>query len=162
MLRLNQQIEFLFSFVKLDPILSDVLLKKGERIELLSWEDIMIRCLGKLSQVHEMIFPKQPPIIIKGQLEPIDITTASRAGNKKVTLVSGLETYRINLEEFAHRLVIRPSIQSILLPIRPWNVSNLLYDGGTYLSINWFSRFNVHLQLPSGCCRQYDNYYISS
>jgi len=87
----------------LDPILSDVLLKKGEAIELVNWEDIMTRCLSKLSQVHEMIFPKQPPVIVKGQLEPIDISTASRAGNKKVTLVSGLETYRIHLEEFAHR-----------------------------------------------------------
>jgi len=90
-------------FVKLDPILSDVLLKKGERIEQLSWEDVMSRCLSKLSTVHEMIFPKQPPVIVKGQLEPVDISTASRAGNKKVTLVSGLETYRISLEEFAHR-----------------------------------------------------------
>jgi len=90
-------------FVKLDPILTDVLLKKGERIEKLNWEDIMMRCLSKLSTVHEMAFPKHPPVFIKGQLEPVDITTASRSGNKKVTLVSGLETYRISLEEFAHR-----------------------------------------------------------
>merc|ERR1712071_312316 len=62
-----------------------------------------MRCLSKLSTVHEMAFLKHPPVFIKGQLEPVDITTASRSGNKKVTLVSGLETYRISLEEFAHR-----------------------------------------------------------
>ena len=88
----------------MDPILSDVLLKKGEKIETMGWDELMNRCLAKLSVVHQLIFPRQAaPVLIKGELEPIDITTANRAGNKKVTLVSGLEMYRIDLEEFAHR-----------------------------------------------------------
>lgn len=66
----------------------------------------MNRCLGKLSPAFEMLFPGNDPIIVKGQLEPIELTTASRAGNKKVTLVSGLETFRIDLDEFAHRYAI--------------------------------------------------------
>ena len=84
--------------------MSDVLLKKGETAPSLTWEDIMSRCLAKLSVVYEMVFPDQKsPVIVKGELEPVDITTASRAGNKKVTLISGLETYRIDLEEFARK-----------------------------------------------------------
>lgn len=95
---------FNFSQVTLDPILSDVLLKKGETAATLSWEELMSRCQSKLSIVYEMIFPNQTaPVIVKGELEPVDITTASRAGNKKVTLISGLETYRIDLDEFARR-----------------------------------------------------------
>ncbi|KAK4010711.1 hypothetical protein OUZ56_019841 [Daphnia magna] len=92
------------SQVTLDPILSDVVLKKGEVVPSLSWEELMNRILTKLSTVYEMIFPHQTaPVIVKGELEPVEITTASRAGNKKVTLISGLETYRIDLDEFAHR-----------------------------------------------------------
>lgn len=88
----------------LDPILSDVMLKKGEVAASLSWEELMSRCQAKLSTVYEMIFPNQSaPVIVKGELEPVEITTASRAGNKKVTLISGLETYRIDLDEFARR-----------------------------------------------------------
>ena len=89
--------------MRLDPILTDVLLKKGEKKEMLNWEELMTRCLGKLSQVYELTFPQRLPVIIRGQLEPIEISTASRAGNKKVTLVSGLETYRIDLDSFARR-----------------------------------------------------------
>lgn len=96
----------LSSQVTLDPILSDVLLKKGETAASLSWEELMSRCQVKLSTVYEMIFPNQTtPVIVKGELEPVEITTASRAGNKKVTLISGLETYRIDLDEFARRYV---------------------------------------------------------
>ncbi|XP_046456251.1 eukaryotic translation initiation factor 2D-like [Daphnia pulex] len=92
------------SQVTLDPILSDVMLKKGEVAASLSWEELMSRCQAKLSTVYEMIFPNQSaPVIVKGELEPVEITTASRAGNKKVTLISGLETYRIDLDEFARR-----------------------------------------------------------
>lgn len=51
-----------------------------------------------------MVFPGQStPVIVKGELEPIDLSTANRAGNKKVTLISGLETYKIDLEEFARK-----------------------------------------------------------
>ena len=88
----------------MDPILSDVMLKKGEKIETMAWDELMNRCFTKLSVVHQLIFPRQTaPVFVKGELEPIDITTANRSGNKKVTLVSGLEMYRIDLEEFAHR-----------------------------------------------------------
>lgn len=94
----------IFSQVTLDPILSDVMLKKGDMTATLSWEELMNRCQAKLSTVYEMIFPNQTsPVIVKGEIEPVDITTASRAGNKKVTLISGLETYRIDLDEFARR-----------------------------------------------------------
>ena len=80
------------------------MLKKGEKIETMAWDELMNRCLTKLSVVHQLIFTRQTaPVFVKGELEPIDITTANRSGNKKVTLVSGLEMYRIDLEEFAHR-----------------------------------------------------------
>ena len=98
------KIHHLCSQVKLDPILSDVALKKGENELKMSWEELMSRVMSKLSPAYEMVFPDgAEPIILKGQLEPVEISTASRAGNKKVTLISGLETFRIDLEQFAHR-----------------------------------------------------------
>lgn len=79
-----------YSSVILDPILSDVLLKKGERADVFSWDELMSRCLERLSTVHQMMFPPTASqgdgqrVLVKGELECIDISTAKRSGNKKV------------------------------------------------------------------------------
>ena len=73
----------------LDPILSDVLLKKGERADVFSWDELMSRCLEKLSTVHQMMFPPTASqgdgqrLLVKGELECIDISTAKRSGKQK-------------------------------------------------------------------------------
>lgn len=78
------------SCVTLDPIMSDVLLKKGERADTLQWDELMARCLAKLSTVHQMVFPsggvqnQGEVVLVKGELECVDISTAKRSGNKKV------------------------------------------------------------------------------
>ena len=116
------------SCVTLDPIMSDVLLNKGERADTLQWDELMTRCLARMGTVHQMTFPseggqEEQTVVVKGELECIDISTAKRSGNKKVclsldvkkkslfepnlsfqvTLITGLETFRIGLEQFAHR-----------------------------------------------------------
>ena len=36
-------------------------------------------------------------------MEPVELGTATRSGNKKVTLVNNLETYHIDPAQFGHK-----------------------------------------------------------
>lgn len=42
------------------------------------------RTLSRMQSCHQLQFPGQSPVVRKGQVEPIDITVASRGSNKKV------------------------------------------------------------------------------
>ena len=53
--------------------------------------------------VNSLQFQDQPALEFKGRLEPVELTTATRSGNKKVTLVNNLETYHIDPLQFAHK-----------------------------------------------------------
>ena len=91
--------------MRLDPLLSDVVLQKGENNVLaMAWEKLTGRVVDRLSPAFRLAFAGDADdVLVKGQLEPVDIATANRSGNKKVTLVTGLETFRIDLEQFARR-----------------------------------------------------------
>lgn len=90
--------------VILDPILSHVLLNKGENISSMPWEDVHSKCLSKMQQAHEIIFPGKTPIFRKGKLNQIEISVEQRTGNKKVTLINYLEDFKIDAEKFAHEI----------------------------------------------------------
>ncbi|XP_023221006.1 eukaryotic translation initiation factor 2D-like [Centruroides sculpturatus] len=62
------------------------------------------RCLNKMQQAHEIIFPGQPPIFKKGKLNQIEINVEQRTGNKKVTLINYLDEFKIDAEKFAHEI----------------------------------------------------------
>ncbi|KAM9110626.1 eukaryotic translation initiation factor 2D isoform 5-T5 [Megaptera novaeangliae] len=84
--------------VKLDPILCDCILEKGEQhtVMKLPWDSLLNRCLEKLQPAYQVTFPGQEPIVKKGKICPIDITLAQRASNKKVTVVRNLEAYGLD------------------------------------------------------------------
>ena len=75
---------FLNRFATLDPILSDVVLNKGEYLESLRYDELTTRCLSKMTLAHKMSFNGQPAVLKKGKLEPVNIKVVQRSGNKKV------------------------------------------------------------------------------
>ncbi len=79
----------MFRSVTLDGPLSDLLLNKGEYIELLSWEEVFSRCQAKMSPAYGVAVPGQRPVVKKGKLEPILLNVATRAANKKVRKCHG-------------------------------------------------------------------------
>ncbi|KAK3540250.1 hypothetical protein QTP70_028443 [Hemibagrus guttatus] len=85
------------SYVKISPVLCDCLLDKSEyqEVEVLKWDDLFSRTLSRMQSCHQLQFPGQAPVVRKGQVEPIDITVASRGSNKKVTIIKNLEVFRI-------------------------------------------------------------------
>ncbi|XP_013783321.1 eukaryotic translation initiation factor 2D-like [Limulus polyphemus] len=93
--------------VILDPLLADVALKKGEgNVTLLSWEDLICRCISKMRPAYEVVFPGQQPVLYKGELQPIEIVVVQRSGNKKVTLLYNLETFGIDPTKLAHQIQV--------------------------------------------------------
>ncbi|TRY72572.1 hypothetical protein TCAL_00197 [Tigriopus californicus] len=96
------------SLVKLNPEMAGVVLGKGENgVFSLKWDDLHSRIQAKMSNGFSLRFPGEAESkVSKGALEPIEITTATRSGNKKVTLVHRLELFRISPKEFAQKLQV--------------------------------------------------------
>jgi len=103
--------------VKLDPILADVVLGKGENhVVEMRWDEITLRFQAKMSDGYSLQFPGMPPSFHKGKLEPVELTTATRSGNKKITLVYNLENYGIDPTEFAHKCQVGVAASTAVNP----------------------------------------------
>ncbi|XP_029428819.1 eukaryotic translation initiation factor 2D [Rhinatrema bivittatum] len=100
------------NFVSIDPILCDCVLEKSEQSDTtrLKWEDLLSRCMERLQPFHQVTFHGQKPLVRKGSLEPIDISVAQRASNKKVTLIRNLELY--GLDPHAVATVLQQRVQA--------------------------------------------------
>jgi len=75
---------FCDSVVKLDALLHDVLVAKGDYIETLRWDDLISRCLNKMTPVHCVTFDGAETQVHRGRLELIELDVVQRASNKKV------------------------------------------------------------------------------
>uniref|UniRef100_A0A8C9VCS2 Eukaryotic translation initiation factor 2D n=1 Tax=Scleropages formosus TaxID=113540 RepID=A0A8C9VCS2_SCLFO len=108
-----------FSFININPALCDCLLEKSEyqEVEKLKWDDLFTRTMDKMQHSYKLLFPGQEPIIKKGQIEPINISVASRGSNKKVTLIKNLELYGIDPAAMATTLQHRVQASTVLNPV---------------------------------------------
>lgn len=97
------------SYVNLDPLLAETVLRKDEgNVIQLKWEELLSRLLSKMTPVHRVVFPgQQTPIFRKGKAECIKLDVVQRASNKKVTLVENLELFGINSKVFAHCVQVK-------------------------------------------------------
>jgi len=74
------------SLVKLDAVLHDVLVSRGDYIETLRWDELVSRCLTKMTPVHCVTFADDDTRVHRGRLEPIELDVVQRASNKKVLI----------------------------------------------------------------------------
>ncbi|XP_058805254.1 eukaryotic translation initiation factor 2D [Phymastichus coffea] len=85
--------------LKINPQLADIFRTKENQVTV-TMEDGINKFIGKMTHTHEITIAGNK-LLHSGKLEPIDITVATRSGNKKVTLINNLETFGIKLEEFS-------------------------------------------------------------
>ncbi|XP_063811240.1 eukaryotic translation initiation factor 2D [Pseudophryne corroboree] len=108
------------NFVTVNPIICDCLLDKSEQndILLLKWDDLVTRCLERMQHSYQVTFPGCSPVIRKGYIEPIDISVAQRASNKKITMIKNLELYGLDPTLVASLLQqrVQASATLIVLP----------------------------------------------
>ncbi|XP_045160604.2 eukaryotic translation initiation factor 2D-like isoform X2 [Mercenaria mercenaria] len=108
--------------VMLDPILAEMLLVKAEGDRsTLKWDDVYSRLLNKMSPVYEMLFEGQPPVIRKGNVEPIKIDVVQRASNKKATIVENLDLFGIDEKTFAHTVQVKVACSASVVPSQQKN-----------------------------------------
>jgi len=93
------------SRVTMNPEMAGILLEKGENnVVQLTWNQIFQRLPKKMGQCYSLEYPGQPPIIKKGGLPPVTLNVETRSGNKKVTLVTNLETYGVDPKALAKEI----------------------------------------------------------
>ncbi|XDV48645.1 hypothetical protein PO909_018032 [Leuciscus waleckii] len=105
------------NYVNINPTLCDCLLEKSEyhEVETLKWDDLFSRTLIRMQACHEVLFPGQPPVVKKGQMECIDVTVASRGSNKKVTVIKNLEAFGLDPAVVADSLQHQVQASCVLL-----------------------------------------------
>jgi len=97
--------------VRLDELLADVVMAKGDNSSKeMKWEELQQFTISKMSPGYSLQFQGQPASQFKGKLDPVELTTATRSGNKKVTLINNLDTYQIDPSEFAHKCQLYLSV----------------------------------------------------
>ncbi|XP_026751619.2 eukaryotic translation initiation factor 2D [Galleria mellonella] len=82
--------------VTLDARLANIVGRPEQ--EFIKWEELMSGVQNKMTSSTEMRFADGSVKLIKSKLEPIKMQVATRSGNKKVTLVSNLESFGFNLQ----------------------------------------------------------------
>jgi len=103
--------------VRLDELLAEVVMAKGDNsTKELKWEELQQFIVSKMSPGYSMQFQGEPANQYKGKLDPVELTTATRSGNKKVTLVNNLDTYQIDPVEFAHKCQVYLSVGTTTHP----------------------------------------------
>lgn len=97
------------SMVVLDPILCDALfkgaIKKGSAYPSeIHKKDVGSTFVGRMQPNHVVMRGGGEPVVRKGAVKPVQIMTERRQGNKKVTKVSGIETFLIDPDSFGSEL----------------------------------------------------------
>ncbi|KAJ3402592.1 Eukaryotic translation initiation factor 2D, partial [Chytridiales sp. JEL 0842] len=115
--------------VKLDPFLTEALLKKDElsQVEFLARDSITQRVLEKMSPFHELTPPSGEPVIKKGSVKPILITVESKNGRRVTTKVVNVENFGIEPEDLAAQLKIRCASSTSVTPL-PGKSAVTLYE----------------------------------
>lgn len=85
--------------VFLDDELVSILKTKERQI---TWKELFDKFFHLLSVVSIVTLPNGQQVKQNSKLHPIDIKVASRCNNKKVTIVSNLQTFGIDVKDFAH------------------------------------------------------------
>ncbi|KAK6643862.1 hypothetical protein RUM43_000125 [Polyplax serrata] len=103
-------------FIVLDPILNQVL--KGENV--ISRGNLLAGLLDKMSVQHKVSnCGNGETILHKGKMPLIEFETCLRTGNKKVTLISNLECYGVNVTAFSKELQHKAAASTTLIPSVP-------------------------------------------
>ncbi|XP_063706221.1 eukaryotic translation initiation factor 2D [Culicoides brevitarsis] len=110
--------------VNLDEVLSEICLTEGP----LSVDDIAKMIKNSMNASFEMRTQDKAPV--KGGKKPvIHITTATRTGNKKVTIISNLDLYGVNITEFAKAIKLAVAASTSMTEVPGYKSEQLLVQG---------------------------------
>ncbi|CAH2066750.1 unnamed protein product [Thlaspi arvense] len=122
------------SMVVLDPILCDALfkgaIKKGSAYPSeIHKKDVAPTFIGRMQPNH-LVMRGGEPVVRKGAIKPVQIMTERRQGNKKVTKVSGIETFLIDPDSFGSELQKKFACSTSVGELPGKKGSEVLIQGG--------------------------------
>ncbi|XP_037086495.1 eukaryotic translation initiation factor 2D-like [Pollicipes pollicipes] len=120
------------SQVRLDPVLASSLTGRADgALAALRWDELHQRCLQRMSPGHLVLFRGEPPLVKKGAVPSVELNTATRSGNKKITMVLNLPAFGIDPAEFAHRCQVGVAASTSVgeAPNRPPGTSQVMVQG---------------------------------
>lgn len=105
--------------ITLDDVLVEICVgqRENEQPVLMAIDSIIQNVHSRMDNTFEMR-SQSGPVVKGGKKSIIQITTATRMGNKKVTLISNLEAYGINVAEFskACKIGVQASVSITKVP----------------------------------------------
>ncbi|KAE8623670.1 hypothetical protein XENTR_v10005692 [Xenopus tropicalis] len=149
------------NFVNINPVLCDCLLEKSEQNDFFSlkWDDLLLRCLEKMQHSHQVTFPGRPPIIRKGNIDPIDISVVQRASNKKIPLQLGACSNSV-FKPVPHALPfqgLRTECRcryraTRCLRLENYYLKSLKYPANTFLDWTWLNLVKRNEEVDHSVC----------
>jgi len=117
--------------VTLDKALTSLTARSEGFVSSLRWDELHQRCLQKMSPGHLVAFRGEEPAVKKGAVPCVEMNTATRSGNKKITTVINLPVFGIDPAEFAHRCQVGVAASTSVgeAPNRPPGTSQVLVQG---------------------------------
>jgi translation initiation factor 2D len=126
----NKLLNALTKQVTLDDVLVEICvgIRESDEPILMSLEKITGSVLSLMDNTFEMRSQSGPQM--KGGKKPIiQLTTATRSGNKKVTLVSNLEPYGINVSDFSKACKIGVQASTSITKVPGTNIDQFQIQG---------------------------------
>lgn len=126
----NKLLNNLTKDVTLDDILVEACIGRRENDNPIAMplEKIIVIVHSRMEQTFEMRSQSGP--VTKGGKKPIiQISTATRMGNKKVTLVSNLESYGINISEFSKACKVGVQASTSITKVAGTNINQFQIQG---------------------------------
>lgn len=114
------------SMVKVDAVLHDALVAKGDYVETMRWDDLVTRCLARMTHVHCVTFAGAETKVHRGRLEPIELDVVQRGSNKKVVApqIRGVSHQHCTLYKFTRLLTRIVIIIVIIGRLRGLNIKH--------------------------------------
>ncbi|XP_053690087.1 eukaryotic translation initiation factor 2D [Sabethes cyaneus] len=137
--------------VALDETLMQLCGSEPSDISLARLTDIVLR---QMTSTFEMRSQKGP-VQKGGKRSIIHLTTATRSGNKKVTLVSNLEDYGVNLAEFAKAVKIGAAASTSMTEVPGTKGEQLLVQGNHVKFV--YDLLTGAYQIPKACITGLEN-----
>ncbi|XP_035892486.1 eukaryotic translation initiation factor 2D [Anopheles stephensi] len=142
----NKLINPATKLVTLDETLRAVCGANGE--ELVALPDLTETVLNSMTSTFEM--RSQKGVVMKGGKRAIiHLTTATRSGNKKVTLISHLADYGINVNNFAKAVKLGAAASTTMTEVPGSKGEQLLVQGNHIKFV--FELLTTTYQVPKAC-----------
>uniref|UniRef100_A0A182ITF1 Uncharacterized protein n=1 Tax=Anopheles atroparvus TaxID=41427 RepID=A0A182ITF1_ANOAO len=140
----NKLIDLTTKLIGLDETLREIC-GHNELVYLADLSETVLNCMTSTFEMRS----QRGPVMKGGKRAIIHLTTATRSGNKKVTLISNLEDYGINVSEFAKAVKLGAAASTTMTEVPGVKGEQLLVQGNHIKFV--FDLLTTTYQVPKAC-----------